>query len=168
MWLCFALCKTSWWKVKVYPRYSYEYSEFYLIWSYKGLGLNEVLCIKLPSISKDLLLTHWARVTHICISKLTIIGSDNGLSPSWRQAIIWTNAGILLIRPLGTNFSEILIAISAFSCKKMHLKVPSVKWRPFCLGLNVLICTAITAEKVEVVCVVPRLISDLSCMISFT
>ena len=52
-------------------------------------------------------LTHWGRVTHICVVKLTIIGSDNGLSPGRRQAIIWTNAGILLIGPLGTNFSEI-------------------------------------------------------------
>ena len=48
---------------------------------------------------------------HICINKLTIIGSDNGLSPGRRQAIIWTNDGILLIGPLGTNFSEILIEI---------------------------------------------------------
>ena len=55
--------------------------------------------------------THWGQVTHICVSKLTIIGSDNGLSPGRRQAIIWTNAGILLMRPLGTNFSEILIEI---------------------------------------------------------
>ena len=54
-------------------------------------------------------LTHWGRVTHLCVNKLTIIGSDNGLSPDWRQAIIWTNAGILLIGPLGTNFSDILI-----------------------------------------------------------
>ena len=38
----------------------------------------------------------------------TIIGSNNGLSPGRRQAIIWTNAGILLIRTLGANFSEIL------------------------------------------------------------
>ena len=43
-------------------------------------------------------LTHRGRVTHIGVSKLTIIGSDNGLSPDRRQAIIWTNAGILLIR----------------------------------------------------------------------
>ena len=48
-------------------------------------------------------LTHWGRETHICIGKLTIIGSDNGLSPGRRQAIIWTNAGILLIGPLGKN-----------------------------------------------------------------
>ena len=44
-------------------------------------------------------LTHWGRVTHICVSNLTIIGSDTGLSPDRRQAIIWTNAGILLIGP---------------------------------------------------------------------
>ena len=59
-------------------------------------------------VSTRCYLTHWGRVTHICVSKLTIIVSDNGLSPDRSQAIIWTNAGILLIGPLGTNFSEIL------------------------------------------------------------
>ena len=83
-------------------------------------------------------LTHWGRVTHICVSKLTIIGSDNGLALDRRQAIIWTSAGILLIGPLGTNFSEILVKILIFSFKKMHLKMRSRKWRPYCLGLNVL------------------------------
>ena len=78
-------------------------------------------------------------MTHICVGKLSIIGSDNGLSPGRRQAIIWTNAGMLLIGPLGTNFSEILIEILTFSFKKMRFKVSSAKWRPFCLGLNVLI-----------------------------
>ena len=154
------------------------------------------------------LLTHWGRVTHICVGNLTIIGSDNGLSPGRRQAIIWTNhyddvimttiasqitsltsvystvyldadqrkhqssaslafvwgihrdrwiprtkgqlrgkcshlmtsscAGILLIRPLGTNFSEFLVEILIVSFKKMRLKVSSAKWRLFRLGLNVL------------------------------
>ena len=83
-------------------------------------------------------LTHWGRVTHIWTGKLTIIDSDNGLSPGWHQAIIWTNAGILLIGPLRTNFSKISIQIHIFSFKEMHLKMLSVKWRPFCLGLNVL------------------------------
>ena len=73
---------------------------------------------------------------HICVSKLIIIGSDNGLLPGRRQAIIWTNAEILLIGPLGTNFSEILIKILTYSFKKMRFKVVSVKWRPFRLGLN--------------------------------
>ena len=77
-------------------------------------------------------------MTHICIGKLTIIGTDHGLSPERRQAIIWTNAGMLLNRRLGTNFSEILIGNQTFSFKKMHLKMPSVKWRPSCLGFNVL------------------------------
>ena len=64
--------------------------------------------------------------------KLTIIGSDNGLSPGRHQAIIWTNAGQLLIGPLGTNFSEILNEIHTFLIKKMHMKISSVKWLPFC------------------------------------
>ena len=73
----------------------------------------------------EAMLTHWGRVTHIYVSKLAIIGSDNGLSPDRRQAIISTNAGILLIRPLGTNFNELLIEIQVFSFKKMHLKMSS-------------------------------------------
>ena len=77
-------------------------------------------------------------MTHICVSKQTIIGSDNGLSPGRCQAIIWTNAGILLIGPLGSKFIYILIEIHTFSFKEMHLKMSSGKWRPFCLGLNVL------------------------------
>ena len=84
-------------------------------------------------------LTHWGRVTHICVRMFTITGSDNGSSPGRCQAIIWTNAGLLLIGPLGTNFSEILIEIQTFSFKKMRLKMASAKWRPFCLGLNMLI-----------------------------
>ena len=77
-------------------------------------------------------------VTHICVVKLTIIDSDNGLSPGRRQAIVWTNAVILSIGPLGTNFSEILNKIIIFSFKKMRSKVSSGKRRPSCLGLNVI------------------------------
>ena len=60
---------------------------------------------------------------HICVSNLTTIGSDNGLSPGRRQANIWTNDEILSIGPLGTNFSEILIGIQTFSFKKMDSNV---------------------------------------------
>ena len=84
-------------------------------------------------------LTRWGRVTHICVGKLIIIGSDNGLSPRRRQAIIWTNAGIWSMGPLGINFSEILIEIQRFPFKKMHLKMSSAKLRLFCLGINELI-----------------------------
>ena len=85
------------------------------------------------------LLTHRGRAMPICVSKLAIIGSDNGLSPGRRQAIIWTNAGILLIWNLGTNFSEMLSEIHTFSFKKMHVKMSSATWRQLCIGLNVLI-----------------------------
>ena len=73
--------------------------------------------------SRLIYLTHWGRRTHICVSKLTSIGSDNGLTPIRRQAIIRTNAAILFIR-----------AFHAFSVKKMCLKVSCSKWRQICLA----------------------------------
>ena len=84
-------------------------------------------------------LTHVGWVTHICVSNLTIIGSDNGLAQSRWQAIIWTNYVILWIWPYGTNFSEISIELLTFWFKKMHFDVLSAKWRPLCLRLNELI-----------------------------
>ena len=84
---------------------------------------NFVECINVNSLRPN--------DAYICIGNLTIIGLDNGLWPGRRPAIIWTNAGIFLIRPLGTNFSEILMKILIFSLKKMHLKVSSAKWWPF-------------------------------------
>ena len=80
-------------------------------------------------------LTHWDRVTHVCVGNLSIIGSDNGLSPGRCQAIICTNAGILYSGPLGTKFCDILIKIHTFSFNKIYLKM-SAEWWPFCLDLN--------------------------------
>ena len=77
-------------------------------------------------------LTHWGRVALICISKIIIIGSDDGFSPGRRQAIIYNNAGLLLIWRLGINLSEIVITIYTFSFKRMHFKMSFAKWQPFC------------------------------------
>ena len=107
---------TKWvklWQLKSLPHCYWQSHPWLLQWLIKGL-------------------THWGQVTHICISKLTVIGSDNGLSPGRRQAIIWTNVGILLIRTSGTNFNE----IHMFLFIKMHLKMLSGKWQPFCLGFS--------------------------------
>ena len=90
--------------------------------------------------------------THICVTRPQWVNSLRqtdtcmhqqtnhhwfryGFSPGRRHAIIWTNAGILLIGPSGTNFSEILTKIYTFSSKKMLLKLSSGKWGPFCLCL---------------------------------
>ena len=93
-------------------------------------------------------LTHWGRVTHICVGKLISIGSDNGLSPGRRQAITWTNAGILLIGPLGTNFSGILIEIQTFSLKKIRLKmlkeISAILSRPQCVDMVVMVIGNLT------------------------
>ena len=95
-------------------------------------------------------------MTHICVAKLTIIGSDNGLLAGRRQAIIWTNAGLLSNGPLWTYFSENLIKIQQFSLDKMHMKM-SGKWHPSCLGLNVLIHTAVLIRlykyKYQCICI---------------
>ena len=72
-------------------------------------------------------------MTHICVGNLTIIGSDNGLSPDRRQAIIWTSAGMLLIGPLGTNFIE-ENALENVVCEMASI----------CLGLNVLTAMVLT------------------------
>ena len=101
-------------------------------------ALIEIHMTHWKSVSWLINLTHWGRVAHICISKLTIICSDNGLSPVRRQAIIWTNAEILLNEPIRTNFSEILIETRIFSFKTISFKMSSGKRRPFCLGRNVL------------------------------
>ena len=94
---------------------------------------------------------------HICISKLTTIGPDNGFSPEWCQTINRSNAGILLIEPLGINLSEILIEIYAFSFNTMQLKIPSGKWQPFCLSLHVLMqnkCNSIPdTPELQVLCI---------------
>ena len=105
------------------------------IWNYKDHNCI-MLCITIWYIAIS---THRGRVTHICVGTNTNIGPDNGLSPDRHQAIIWISAGILFIGPLGTNFSEVLIGVQTFSFKKMHLKMSSGKWRPFSLGLYVLI-----------------------------
>ena len=72
----------------------------------------------------------------ICVSKLNIICSDNCFSACRLQAIIWTNAGMFLIRTLETKISDNLSEIRRFSLK-MHFKMSSVKWRQICLGVNV-------------------------------
>ena len=105
----------------------------YLNWSW--LIISKVLCHSSKGNSTENAhvsnrhnaLTHWGRVTHICVSKLTIICSVNGLSPGRRQAVIWTNDGLLPIGPQGTNFKEILIEIHAFLFKKIHFKMSSGK-----------------------------------------
>ena len=86
-------------------------------------------------------LTHWGWVTHICVGNLTIIGSGNGLSPDRRQAITWSNVVILLIGPLGTNFSEMLIEIHIFFIQESPFenvvwKMAAILSRPQCVDFQ--------------------------------
>ena len=91
---------------------------------------------------------NWGRVTHKCGSNLTIIGSDNGLSPGRRQAIIWTNDGILLTGSFAKKPRGILIKIHTSSFNKMHWKMLSRKCLLFCFGLDV--SSQITATDLNI------------------
>ena len=76
--------------VKCYPQVQKMCLEF----AYgNSIGIVVGKCLLMESIT----VTHWGRVTHICVGELTIIASDNGFLLGRRQAIIWTNAAILLI-----------------------------------------------------------------------
>ena len=96
----------------------------YMVWSFNIISASGLAL----TVSSHVYITHWGRVTHICVSKLSINGSDNVLWPCWHQAVIWTNYGILLIRKVGTYLSENLSEIHTFSFAKMHLKMLSAKW----------------------------------------
>ena len=112
-------------------------------------------------------LTHWDQAKHISDSNLTTIGSDNGLSPRRHQAIIWNNAEIIV--RLGTNFNEILMEIHTFLFMKMHLKMSSGTWRPFCLGLNALMKNETkTNGRIELTTLWEHVVTGIGDFISFT
>ena len=85
-----------------------------------------------PLVNMDWSISPLCRI-YVSMNRVSI-GSDNGLSPIRRQAIIQTSAGLLLIGPSGTNISELLVKNRTFPFKKMHLKMSSAKWGHFVQG----------------------------------
>ena len=76
-----------------------------------------------------------------------MVSNAENVSIRWRhhgfvvfryQVITWNNTDMLAIASLGTKRNENCINVQKFSFIKMHLKVSSSKWRPFCTGPNVL------------------------------
>ena len=139
--ICWSHCDSILFGVYISISFFFCMNQYYLFRRTWGKLLSEPIMTEVYNVSwrhyatMNKWLTHWGWGTHISVSNLDIVGSDNGLSPNRRQSIIWTDAGILLIR----NFSDILSEIQTFSFKKVHLKMSSGKWRTFCLGLNMLI-----------------------------
>ena len=103
-------------------------------------GDTLVACITRTSAALLLIMNVGSRSIHAFHDKKyssvkwVSIVSDNGLSPVRRQAITCTNADLLSIESLGTNFNEILIKTQNFSFTKMHLGMLTAKWQPFCPG----------------------------------
>ena len=77
-------------------------------------------------------LTHWGRVMHICISKLTIIGSENGLVTSHYLNQWWNIVNRTLGNKLQWNLNQNLYILIQGNA----LENVVWKWRPFCLSFN--------------------------------
>ena len=103
-------CKSFHWKKKdignnskFIPMRSNRYHNIYVtFWWTPGRQPSTILVTKMAIIPTIvlLLLPRDLRQTRQNISvNSAIIGSDNALSPDRHQAIIWTNAGILIIGP---------------------------------------------------------------------
>ena len=116
--LCICLCNTMWTCIQFFTSLKTKRRA----WNIQNIYTTDILCVYdicnymyIVEVMKYIsfagiytilsnVLTHWGRVMHRCGSKLTITGSDTGLPHGQRQAIIWTNDGILLIGSLGKKF----------------------------------------------------------------
>ena len=89
---------------------------------------------QLRTVQSRLALNHCDRVTHICVGSLAIIGSDNGLSPGRCQAIIWTNAGILLSGPRNKCqwklYRHRYIFIQEYAVENVAWEMAAISYRP--------------------------------------
>ena len=97
------------------------------------------------SINHIPILTHWSRVTHICVSKLTNIGSDNGLPPSRRQAIISTKCWYIVNWSLGNKFQWNLnqnqyIFIQENAFESVVCEMAAILSQPQCVKLSIMCC----------------------------
>ena len=81
-------------------------------------------------------------MTQICVGKLTIIGSDNGLSPGRRQAIIWTKcwniANLTLMNKFQWYFYQnSIIFIPENELENVVCEMASILSRPQCVNNSV-------------------------------
>ena len=77
-------------------------------------------------------------MTHICVIKVTIIGSDNGSSPGRRQAIIWTKCWDTVNRTLGNKLQwnlnrNLYIFIQENAFENVVWKMAAIMSRPQCV-----------------------------------
>ena len=98
-------------------------------------GVETIWCKFHRSMFSRVQLAHWGHVMHLCICNLAVIGSDNGLSPSRCQTMIWTNAGILIRNKLQWNAnrnSNFFIEENAF--QYVIWKMLAIFSRPQCVN----------------------------------
>ena len=100
---------------------------------YSGVSYNVLSTYTASDQIMMLWLTHWGRVTHICVGKLTIIGSDNGLAPTRNQC--WDIVNWNLRNKLQWNLkrnSYIFIQENAF--ENVVWRMAAILSRPQCVN----------------------------------
>ena len=121
--------------------FNYIYCSVYMLLKKCTLHNKKYFVASVSNVSCHFVtaLTHWDRVTHICVCKLTIIGSDNSLSswtaPSHYQNQCWIIVNWTLTKELQWNFnrnSNILIQENAF--ESVVCEVASILSRPQCVN----------------------------------
>ena len=117
------------------------------MWKIKRAWWNCVMTFSMGNnLDNNKPLTHWGRATHICVSKLATIGSDYGLSPWRRQAIIRTKCSNIVNWTLGNKFQWNLNRNSSIFIQQNGFENVVWKMAAICLGLNVLIL-GVPADK---------------------
>ena len=155
----------SWWNLSCYKHHAHNRK--FLVNRVNTKSADAMgLCIARSLAA--MVLTHWGRVTHLCLHNLTITGPDNGLSPGRRQAIIylnqcWNIVNWTLRNKLQWNFNR----NSYIFIQGNALKMSSWKWGPFCLGLNVLTVRentrCVQPGTISTSCTIPKLSNDRKC-----
>ena len=117
--------------------------------SWRHCNENKTLCmvcgIQYASHGHGVSVTEWEYIyAYTCLKSSPLVPhiSVSEFGSALVQIMAWRRigAGLLPIGPLGTNFHGIWIKMQNFSFKQMHLKTSSAKWRPFCPGVDELIC----------------------------
>ena len=93
--------------------YTVKKTSSYWIRSHPAINRNGT-----DQVAQNIPLTHLPKCRIYASVKRVSIGSDNVLTPVWRQVIIWTNAHLLSIGPLEENFSEMQSKYKRFQSRK--------------------------------------------------
>ena len=116
----------------------YDLCNIWYITYFNHLAYNIAYVVMLHSHMSNVALTHWGRVTYLCVNKLTIIGSDNGFV-AWPVPSHYISQRWNIVHWTLSNKLHWKVNRNSLVFIQEHMRMSSGKCWPFCLGPNVLI-----------------------------